>query len=62
MIVLHDMLSPTPDVATGASLSPRPSQKQDAVSGEHVAMPVGDPGSGRFLKLKRDSVHLSLYA
>ena len=30
IMVLHDMLST--DVATGASLSPWPSQKQDAVS------------------------------
>ena len=38
MMVIYDMLSPTPDVATGTSLSPWLSQKQDTVSGWNVAL------------------------
>ena len=58
MIMVHDMLSPAPNVATGASLSPRPSsQKQDAASGEHIALAVSSPSRRRFLK--RNAIYLS---
>ena len=53
------MLSPAPDIATGPSLSPRPSQKQDTVSGM-PALPVGGPGRRWFLK--RDAIYLSPYS
>ena len=58
MIALHNILDSLPrsierPMLRLARLSPRPSQKQDAVADEHVL------GVGGF---KRDSVHLSPYA
>ena len=55
--MLHATLSPAPYVVTGASPSPWPSQKQDAVSGEHgPSTIVAAVESPRFLK--RDDVCL----
>ena len=55
IIVLHDMLSPTPEVVKGTpSLLGR---RQDDVSGKHVALAVGSPGRRQFLKC--DAVYLS---
>jgi hypothetical protein len=53
------MLSPVPDIATGASLSLITlSQQQYAVRSEHAPLPVTAPGPPRCLK--HDSICLSL--